>query len=188
MKSRTSRGVPEWSGGKELYIGSAISGIGTSFGVTGIVPGPPKGSRGSIGWGHLPRGATWAVGGAPWPIWAKGTSRKRPMRQEIKKGKSPKGGRHLLGALGRRDSSLGRRPPRRLNRLGPAPPLGSLYIVGEGGPLTPHLWCLPLPLQHILLLHSAWRSPAGVLQLHHHHAVVLLLEPSPSTSPFPLLD
>ena len=37
MRSRTSRGVPEWSGGKELYIGSAISAIGTSFGVTGIV-------------------------------------------------------------------------------------------------------------------------------------------------------
>ena len=53
MRSRTSRGVPEWSGGKELYIGSAISGIGTSFGVIGIVPGPPEGSRGSTGWGHM---------------------------------------------------------------------------------------------------------------------------------------
>ena len=63
MRSRTSRGVPEWSGGKELYIGSAISAIGTSFGVTGIVPRPPEGSRESTGWGHLPRGATWAVGG-----------------------------------------------------------------------------------------------------------------------------
>ena len=61
MRSRTSRGVPEWSGGKELYIGSAISAVGTSFGVTGIVPGPPEGSRGSTGWGHLPRGATWDV-------------------------------------------------------------------------------------------------------------------------------
>ena len=28
----------------------------------------------------------------------------------------------------------------------------------------------------------------GVLQLHQHHAVVLLLVPSPSTSPPPLLD
>ena len=53
MRSRTSRGVPEWSGGKELYIGSAISVIGTSFGVTGIVPGPPEGSWGSTGWGHM---------------------------------------------------------------------------------------------------------------------------------------
>ena len=63
MRSRTSRGVPEWSGGKDLYIGSPVSAIGTSFGVIGIVPGPPEGSRGSTGWGHLPRGATWAVGG-----------------------------------------------------------------------------------------------------------------------------
>ena len=83
---------------------------------------------------------------------------------------------------------LGRRPSWRLDLLGPPPPLDSLYIVGKGGPLTTRLWCLPLPLQHILLLHRAWRSPAGVLQLHHHHAVVLLLEPSSSTSPFPLLD
>ena len=37
MRSRTSRGVPEWSGSKELYIGSAVSAIGTSFGVIGIV-------------------------------------------------------------------------------------------------------------------------------------------------------
>ena len=68
MRSRTSRGVPEWSGGKELYIGSAISAIGTSFGVTGIVPGPPEGSRGSTGWGHLSRRAPWAeVGREPAP-------------------------------------------------------------------------------------------------------------------------
>ena len=107
----------------------------------------------------------------------------------VQEGKSPKGGRHLLGALGRRDSPPWPHPPRILDLLGPAPPpLDSLYILGKGGPLIPHLWCLPLPLQHILLLHSAWRSPAGVLQLHHHHAVMLLLEPSSSTSPSPLLD
>ena len=37
MRSRTSPGVPEWSGGKDLYMGSPVSGIGTSFGVIGIV-------------------------------------------------------------------------------------------------------------------------------------------------------
>ena len=62
MRSQTSRGVPEWPGGEELYIGSAVSAIGRVSRVTGIVPGPPEGSRGSTGWGHLPRGATWAVG------------------------------------------------------------------------------------------------------------------------------
>ena len=49
-------------GGKEFYIGSPISTTGKVLGVTGIVPGPPEGSRGSTGWDHLPRGATWAVG------------------------------------------------------------------------------------------------------------------------------
>ena len=37
MRSRTSRGVPEWSGGKELYIGSVVSAIGRVSGFTGIV-------------------------------------------------------------------------------------------------------------------------------------------------------
>ena len=74
MRSGTSRGVPEWSGGKELYIGSQVLATGKVSGVTGIVPGPSEGFRGSTGWGHLPRGATWAVGGAPWPAWAKGTN------------------------------------------------------------------------------------------------------------------
>ena len=62
MRSRTSRGVPEWSGGKELYMGSRVSAIGKVSGFTGIVPGPPEGSRGPTGWGHLPRGGTWAIG------------------------------------------------------------------------------------------------------------------------------
>ena len=56
MRSRTSRGVPEWSGGKDLYMGSPVLAIGTSFGVIGIVPGPPEGSRGSTGWATCPGG------------------------------------------------------------------------------------------------------------------------------------
>src|SRR3954466_11943020 len=93
MRSRTSRGVSEWSGGKELYIGSAVLAIGTSFGVIGIVPGPPEGPGGSTGWGHLPRGATWALGGAPWPAWANGN---QPQEAHAPKGGgNPKGGRPL---------------------------------------------------------------------------------------------
>ena len=91
MRSRTSRGVPEWSGGKDLYMGSPVLVAGKVSHFIGIVPGVPKGVRGSTGGVHLPRGATWAVGGAPWPIWAKGTSPKRPMRQEIRKGRVLKG-------------------------------------------------------------------------------------------------
>ena len=68
MRSQMSRRVPEWSGGEELYIGSPVSAIGKVSGVTGIVPGPPEGSRGSIGWGHLSRRAPWAeVGREPAP-------------------------------------------------------------------------------------------------------------------------
>src|SRR3954471_24846010 len=61
MRSRTSRGVSEWSGGKDLYMESHHTDIGTSFGVIGIVPGPPEGPGGSTGWGHLSRRAPWAV-------------------------------------------------------------------------------------------------------------------------------
>ena len=50
-----------------------------------------KGPGGPPGGATCPGGATWAVGGAPWPTWAKGTSPKRPMRLEIKKGRVPKG-------------------------------------------------------------------------------------------------
>src|SRR3954467_13647610 len=100
MRSRTSRGVPEWTGGKELYIGSAVSAIGTSFGVIGIVPGPPEGSRGSTRWGHLPWWATWALGGAPWPAWAKGNQPQRAHAPRVPSRRSPSGGRHLLDGLG----------------------------------------------------------------------------------------
>ena len=136
MRSRTLRGVPEWSGGKDLYMGSPVSGIGTSFGVIGIVPGPPEGSRGPTGWGHPAPGATWAVGGAPWPTWAKGTSPTRPMRLGFPRGRSPTSVRHLLGALGGRESPLGRRTPWEIGSPRTGAPLGA-YIKG-GGRGQPH--------------------------------------------------
>src|SRR3954463_2773927 len=58
MRSRTSRGVPEWSGGKELYIGSAILAIGT-ISVLSVLyrdhrrgPGGPPGGPPAPG-GHM---------------------------------------------------------------------------------------------------------------------------------------
>ena len=107
MRSRTSRGVPEWSGGKDLYMGSPVSGIGTSFGVIGIVPGPPEGSRGSTGWGHLSRRAPWAesgrepaLSGLGRPPWA---SPHAPRVGNPRVGGAPPG----LGGT----PPLGRRPP-----------------------------------------------------------------------------
>ena len=60
MRSRTSRGVPEWSGGKDSYMGSPVLVTGKVSGDIGNVPGPPGGSRGSTRWGHQPQKATWA--------------------------------------------------------------------------------------------------------------------------------
>src|SRR4051812_32993532 len=125
MRSRTSRGVSEWSGGKELYKGSAVLAIGTSFGVIGIVLGPPEGPGGSTGWGHLPRGATWALVGAPWPAWAKGNQPQEAHAPRVSKGRSPTRGRPPQGALGGGGKPpLGRRPkeiasPRAGAPLGP---------------------------------------------------------------------
>ena len=135
MRSRTSRGVPKWSGGKELYIGSAISAIGTSFGVIGIVPGPPEGSRGSTGWGHLSRRAPWAEVG--WELAPSGLVRP-PFPPPLRLGLETLG---LGGAstwLGGQATPLVAAPPWRLHILGPAPPLGTpIYSGGEEGLHTP---------------------------------------------------
>ena len=106
MRSRTSRGVPEWSGGEDLYIGSQVSAIGKVSGVIGIVPRPPEGSRGSTGWGHLPRGAHGLYGVRLGLYGPRAPAPRGPCAKRRGERKSPKGGRHLLGALGRMDSSL----------------------------------------------------------------------------------
>ena len=53
MRSRTSRGVPEWSGSKDLYMGSPVLVTGKVSGDIGNVPGPPEGSED-------PPGGAWA--------------------------------------------------------------------------------------------------------------------------------
>ena len=94
MRSQTSRGVPEWSEGKELYMGSKVSAIGKISGVTGIVPGPPEGSRGSTRWGRQPRRTTWANSGkGPAPRWAGAPPTKA-------QGASKRGGGQTLGQMG----------------------------------------------------------------------------------------
>ena len=56
MRSWTSRGVPEWSGGKDLYMGSLILVAGKVPHFIGIVPGVPKGVRGSTKGSTCPGG------------------------------------------------------------------------------------------------------------------------------------
>ena len=71
MISWTSGGVLEWSGGKDLYMGSPVLVTGKVLGFIGNVPGPLGGSRGSTKWGHQPRRLAWAKSGkGPAPEWA----------------------------------------------------------------------------------------------------------------------
>ena len=57
MRSRTSRGVPEWSENEDLYIGSWYLDSGRFSGIAGSVPGVTNGFRGPTGWAHhAPRG------------------------------------------------------------------------------------------------------------------------------------
>src|SRR3954462_8479248 len=127
MRSRTSRGVSEWSGGKELYIESVVLAIGTSFRVIGIVPGLPEGPGGSTGWGHLPRGATWALGVRLGLHGPRGASPWRPMR--LKVGNPKRGAPPCLGGKPYPRPP----PPRRRHLLGPALPLGGYIKRGRGG-------------------------------------------------------
>src|SRR3954462_1090289 len=143
MRSRTSREVPEWSGGKELYIGSVVSAIGKDSGVTGIVTGPPDGSRGPTGWGHPSRRAPWAeVGREP--------AHSGLVRPPMGLPPAPRVGNPRAGgaplALGGKAPPLAAAPSWRcISRA--APPLGGLYKGGgEGGQPHPLLhWRLPLP-------------------------------------------
>ena len=183
MRSRTSRGVPESSGGKENYIGSAVSAIGKVSGSPGIVPGPPKGSRGSTGWGHLSRRAPWAeVGGEPAPS---GLVRP-PLGPPVPRVGNPRWGGGRTTCLGGHSTPLGRRPLGRFPSPGPAPPPGGLYKGGgRVGSRTPESWRLPPPATPLPPPAVAWRSPAGVLL---HPPPRRRAAGSSSNSPSPLLD
>ena len=182
MRSRTSRGVPEWSGGEELYMGSLVSATGKVSGVIGIVPGPPEGSRGSTGWGHLSRRAPWAeVGGNQSLVgWCAPLGPSPAPRVGNPRG----GGRPTW--LGGEATPLSPWPPppcRWVPGRRP-PPRGPIYSGGEGGQQH-HSPGASLPPATPLPLAEAWRSPAEI---------PLLPPPrrraagSPSTSPSPLLD
>ena len=81
------------------------------------------------------------------------------MRQEIRERKSPKGGRHLRGALGRMDSTLA--APFLGGRGNAAPPLslGPIYSGGKGGQQDHSLGRLPPPLQHLSLSRRSSAKP-----------------------------
>ena len=129
MRSRTSRGVPEWSRGKDLYMGSPILVAGKVSGFIGNVPGPPGGSRWSTKWGHQPGGLHGPSVGCALACMGQGHQPQEAHAPRVQEGKSPKGGRHLLGALGRMDSSLAAPFLGGRSKAAPPSPL-ALYIVG----------------------------------------------------------
>ena len=142
MRSRTSREVPEWSGGEELYIGSPVLATGKVSGVIGIVPGPPEGSRGSTGWGHLSRRAPWAESGRePAPS---GLGRPPWASPHAPRVGNPRGGvPPCLGGQGNPFPPLWPPPPLRSHLLGLAHPPPGAYIKGgrEGSIQQP--WAPP---------------------------------------------
>ena len=177
MRSRTSRGVPEWSGGKDLYIGRSVTATGKVLGVTGIVPGPPEGSQGSTGWGHLSRRAPWAEVGREPALSGLG---RPPWASPLRLGLETLGWGGAPLALG--GKSPPRPPPPSRWVLAGAPLPGVLYKGGMEGSNTPALGASLLPCNTSLSRAEARRSPAGE-PLHpppRRRAVG-----SPSTSPPP---
>ena len=93
---------------QRFIYGKSSYGHRNNSGVTGIVPGPPEGFRGSTGRVHLPRRALWfEYGGKPTPRWAGHHLPLGPMRLGF--GGTPKGGAPLLG--GQAPSPLVAAPP-----------------------------------------------------------------------------
>ena len=162
MRSRTSRGVPEWSGGKDLYIGSPVLVTGKVSGFIDNVPGPPGGSRWSTKWGHQPRRAAWAkCGRGPAP----GGLVRPPTKAQ---GARESGRGQTLGSDGPKAHLMVRLPlsppwppPRWDLGLAATPRGGNL-----GGGAAP-----PFPLYIV-----------GVLGCHTHKNISFLAHPYPSPS------
>ena len=134
MRSRTSRGVPEWSGGKDLYMGSLVLVTGKVSRFIGNVPGPPGGSRGSTKWGHRPRRAAWAkCGRGPAPGGLVRPPPQGPKAPRVWGGGAPP-------CLGGKFPPLPPWPPP-LDGIGAAAPLGVETLEGVH----------PLPLPYIYL-------------------------------------
>ena len=86
MRSRTSRGVSEWSRGKDLYMGSHILGSGKRCSFFGIVPGSFQkvsedsgGVRKSTSGFTTTQGLAWAAGRRPGLIGLGAPSPQKPM-------------------------------------------------------------------------------------------------------------
>ena len=146
MRSRTSRGVPEWSGGKDLYMGCPVL-------VTKKVSGATR-------WGHQPQKAAWAkCGRGPAPG---GLVRPHqgPRRVESGKGANPGSRWALRPTLGRPPLFPPWPHPRWVLGAAATPRDGTL----DGGAAPP----LPLYILGVFgaAIHrrssTSWRSPTSL--------------------------
>ena len=159
MRSRTSRGVPEWSRGEDLYIGTPVSAIGKVSGVIDIVPGPPEGSRGGP-----PGGATYPGGphGLKWEgnqsLVGWFTPHGPPPAPRVG---NPRGGGRPTWLGGQ--VPLGRRPPLEIPSPRAGAPLRHPIYSGGREVCAPKPLASPSPSRDTPPSPSAWRSPAGVL-------------------------
>ena len=137
MRSQTSRGVPEWSGGKDLYIWEVLFWSPEKFRALSVLyrecrkgsGGPPRGST-------CP-GATWAVGVCALAYMGQGHQpQEAHAPRDKKKGRVLKGEGTSEVPWGRMDSSLA--APFLGGRAKAAPPLslGPIYSGGREGSNT----------------------------------------------------
>ena len=177
MRSRMSRGVPEWSRGKDLYIGSPVSASGKVSGVTGIVPGPPGVRRMGP---PIPEGPMGQSGEGNQPIVGWCAPLGPPHASRVG---NPRVGGGLPTCLGGQGTPLAAAPP--LDGVWPAPPLpGGLYKGGREGSSITALGASLLPCY----TSPSRRSSAKPCRDLLHPPPRRRAAGSPSTSPSPLLD
>ena len=129
MRSRTSRGVLEGSGGKDLYMGSCHADTGKFRGHIGIVLGPPEGFRGPPGGATGPGDLHGPIVGRDQPLGGLGHLPPGPKAPRVLGGGTPT----LLGG------KLPLSPPlaATLDGFGAAAPLGVGTLEGAQPPPSP---------------------------------------------------
>src|SRR3954470_15889892 len=151
MRSRTSREVPEWFGGKDLYMGRCCTDTGKSRGHIGIVPGPPERHPGSTLRGQPSRRASWATRGRePAPGGLGAPPSLGPMRLGL--GGNPSGGAPLAWGA---SPPPWPPPPSRSHLEGAGPLAPSPINSGGEGRAATHNKAQPLPSSTPLLLRHA---------------------------------
>src|SRR4051812_27341193 len=173
MRSRTSRGVPEWSGGKYLYMGSPVLVTGKVSGFIGNVPGPPGGSRGPPSGATSPGGLHGPSVGGDQPQVGWCAPHQGPRRKGEWEGANPRSRWALRPTLGA-PPSLPLWPPPRWDLGAAAAPREGTLGGGAAPPLPLYiLEVLGLPYRRfdlslgatlplfLLISRGAWRSPAG---------------------------